>query len=48
VGALEVVACSAAFGVLPRVVLNVILWAVIYLLFVQSNLAVAVSAPDIT
>ena len=46
-GALEVVAGSTPFGILTRVVLNVVLWAVIYLLFVQSHLAVAVSAPNI-
>jgi hypothetical protein len=47
VRALEVVTSTAPFGILPRVVLDVILWTVLYLLLVQANLAVAMSAPNI-
>lgn len=40
-------ASTAPFGILSRVVLDVILWTVLYLLLVQPNLAVAMSTTNI-
>jgi hypothetical protein len=47
VGALKIVACTAPFGILPRGVLDVVLWALFYLFLVQLDLPVAVRTPNV-